>query len=109
MGEKTARGGVEERSNNFREAKANKTEDKYQDPAIKNLEVYEVKISEKNIRTDYNRYQRSERDWGELKCRIHGRHKQKDCQNNTCGFCGIKNNHRGRDCLRQKEMKKLNN
>ena len=86
----------------------NKPEDKYQDPAIKNLEVCVVKTSEKNIRTDY-RYQRSKGDFGNLKCRIHGRHKQKDCKNNSCEFCGIKNNHRERDCLRKKETKKLNN
>ena len=87
-----------EQIENLERSIANKVE--YQDPAIKNLEISEVKTSGKNIRTNYNRYQRPERDEGELECRIHGRHKQKDCWTNICGFCDMKN-HRGKDCYKQ--------
>ena len=63
----------------------------------------EGKTSEKNTRTDYNRYQKSEKKLGEFECKLHGYHKRKECKN-ICGFCGLKGSHHGRDCWRQNQI-----
>ena len=81
-------------------------EDKYQDPALRCVEICQINKNANNDRNYQNNYrtqQGRDYNWKQLPCRIHGEgHTAGECKTG-CGFCQLRGSHKGENCWRKGE------
>ena len=81
-------------------------EEKYQDPALRSVEICQVSKNFDNGRNYQNNYKAQpgrEYDWRKLPCRLHGPgHTAGECKS-ACGYCLLKGSHTGENCWRRSE------